>query len=64
MTVQGFVLLFLLSAATGFAVIYTVSAIIGGALIAGGLSFLAVRGLAKAGALSRFAAGREVQNAG
>jgi energy-coupling factor transport system substrate-specific component len=46
-------------AAPAFATIYTVSAIIGGALIAGGLGWLAVRALARAGALGRFAAGRE-----
>ncbi|WP_350349697.1 ECF transporter S component [Agromyces sp. G08B096] len=46
-------------AAPAFTAIYTVSAIVGGALIAGGLGWLAVRGLARAGALQRFAAGRE-----
>ncbi len=44
---------------TPFQVIYTLSAIVGGALIAGLLSWLAVKGLAATGALSRFAAGRE-----
>ena len=34
--------------------------VVGGALIAGLLSWLAVRGLARTGALSRFAAGREI----
>ena len=48
-------------AAPAFATIYTVSAVVGGALIAGGLSWLAMRGLARAGALGRFAAGRELQ---
>lgn len=48
-------------AAPTFAIVYTVSAVVGGALIAGGLSWLAVRGLAKAGALDRFAAGRELR---
>ena len=48
-------------AAPAFAIIYTVSAVVGGALIAGGLSWLAVRGLARAGALDRFAAGRELR---
>ena len=48
-------------AAPTFAVIYVISAIVGGALIAGGLSWLAVRGLARAGALDRFAAGRELR---
>ncbi len=42
-----------------FAVIYTVSGVIGGALFAGLLSWLAARGLARTGALSRFAIGRE-----
>lgn len=41
-----------------FALIYTVSAIASGALVAGLLSWFAVRGLAKTGALSRFASGR------
>ncbi|CRZ18728.1 ECF transporter S component [Mycolicibacterium neworleansense] len=44
--------------ATTFAVIYTVAAIVSGALVAGLLSWFAVRGLAKTGALSRFASGR------
>ena len=48
-------------AAPTFAIIYTVSAVVGGAVIAGGLSWLAVRGLARAGALDRFAAGRELR---
>lgn len=41
-----------------FAAIYTVSAIVSGVLVAGLLSWFAVRGLAKTGALSRFASGR------
>ncbi|MBP2450208.1 ECF transporter S component [Mycolicibacterium lutetiense] len=45
-------------AANAFAAIYTVSAIVSGALVAGLLSWFAVRGLAKTGALSRFASGR------
>ncbi|BBX29376.1 ECF transporter S component [Mycolicibacterium alvei] len=45
-------------AANTFAVIYTASAIVSGALVAGLLSWFAVRGLAKTGALSRFASGR------
>ena len=40
--------------------VYLVSAILSGALLAGVLSWFAMRGLARAGALSRFAAGREV----
>lgn len=43
-----------------FKTIYSVSAVIGGAVIAGLLSWLLVRALARTGALSRFAAGREV----
>lgn len=45
---------------TLFVVVYTISAVVGGALIAGLLSWLAVRGLASTGALNRFAAGREI----
>ena len=44
-----------------FAIVYTVSSVISGALLAGVLSWLALRGLAKTGALSRFASGRAVQ---
>jgi energy-coupling factor transport system substrate-specific component len=42
-----------------FITVYTVSGIVGGALIAGLLSWLAARGIARTGALSRFASGRE-----
>ena len=42
-----------------FATVYTISSIVSGAVIAGFLSWLAVRGLAKTGALDRFASGRE-----
>ncbi|KQP54650.1 ECF transporter S component [Agreia sp. Leaf283] len=45
---------------TGFAITYTVSSVVSGALLAGVLSWLAMRGLARTGALSRFASGREV----
>ena len=45
---------------TLFVTVYTVSAMVGGALIAGLLSWLAMRGLARTGALARFAAGREI----
>ncbi|MFT2816030.1 ECF transporter S component [Leifsonia sp. A12D58] len=45
--------------AAAFASIYTISAIVSGAVIAGLLSWLAARGLARTGALSRFASGRE-----
>ena len=42
-----------------FATVYTASSILSGAVIAGCLSWLAVRGLARTGALDRFASGRE-----
>jgi energy-coupling factor transport system substrate-specific component len=42
-----------------FVVTYTVAAIVGGAVIAGLGSWLAARGIARTGALSRFASGRE-----
>lgn len=42
-----------------FKTIYIVSAVISGTLLAGLLSWFAVKGLAATGALSRFAAGRE-----
>jgi energy-coupling factor transport system substrate-specific component len=45
-------------AAAAFAATYTVAGIVSGAVIAGALSWYAVRGLAKTGALSRFASGR------
>jgi energy-coupling factor transport system substrate-specific component len=41
-----------------FSAIYIVSAIVSGAVLAGGLSWYVVRGLAKTGALSRFQSGR------
>lgn len=41
-----------------FSAIYVVSGVVSGALIAGALSWYVVRGLAKTGALSRFASGR------
>lgn len=44
----------------GFAATYIVTTMISGAVIAGLGSWLIMKGLAKAGALSRFAAGREV----
>ncbi|WP_375425370.1 ECF transporter S component [uncultured Friedmanniella sp.] len=44
-----------------FATVFTVSAILGGAVLAGTLSWLAVRALAGTGALSRFAAGRNTR---
>jgi energy-coupling factor transport system substrate-specific component len=42
-----------------FGVVYTASSIVTGALLAGLVGWLLVRALARAGALSRFAAGRE-----
>ncbi len=45
---------------TAFAAIYTGSAVLSGAVLAGVLSWFVVRGLAKTGALDRFAAGRVV----
>lgn len=44
-----------------FVVVYLISTSISGAVIAGGLSWLLARGLAKTGALDRFAAGREAR---
>ena len=44
--------------AAPFIAIYTASAIVSGIVLAGLLSWLAMRGLARTGALSRFAAGR------
>lgn len=43
-----------------FIVAYTVGGVISGAVVAGLLSWLIVRGLARTGVLSRFAAGREI----
>ena len=43
----------------GYKVVYFVSAVVSGVVVAGLLSWLAVRGLARTGALSRFASGRE-----
>jgi len=48
--------------AAAFAAIYTVSAVLSGVILAGLLPWLAVRALARTGALSRFAAGREAGN--
>ena len=44
---------------TLFTVVYVIAAMVSGALIAGLLSWIAVRGLAETGVLSRFASGRE-----
>lgn len=46
---------------SAFSTIYVVAAIVSGAVLAGLLSWLAVRGLARTGALSRFASGREAR---
>jgi|SRR4051812_7290314 energy-coupling factor transport system substrate-specific component len=46
-------------AGASFAVLYVVSSLVSGAVIAGGLSWVLARALARTGALSRFAAGRE-----
>ncbi|WP_167041754.1 ECF transporter S component [Salinibacterium sp. ZJ454] len=48
---------------TAFAVVYTVSGIVSGLVIAGLLSWYAARALARTGALNRFAAGRETRAA-
>lgn len=45
---------------TAFMAIYTASAIVSGAVLAGVLSWFVVRGLAKTGALSRFESGRVI----
>lgn len=42
-----------------FTVVYLVSAVVSGAVIAGGLSWFLARGIAATGALDRFASGRE-----
>lgn len=49
--------------ASAFATIYITSAIISGIVLAGLLSWFAARGLARTGALSRFAAGRDSRTA-
>ncbi|WP_460944785.1 ECF transporter S component [Okibacterium endophyticum] len=59
MAVNDLVIWFV-GAGVDFSVIYTVSSVVGGALIAGALSWLAARALASTGALSRFASGREI----
>jgi len=48
----------------GFKVIYFISAVVSGTVLAGLLSWLAVRGLARTGALSRFASGRDARTVG
>jgi energy-coupling factor transport system substrate-specific component len=44
-----------------FVVVYVISAMISGAIVAGALSWLLARGLARTGALDRFASGREAR---
>jgi len=44
-----------------FKVVYGISAVVSGVLLAGLLSWLAARGLARTGALSRFASGRSAE---
>jgi len=44
-----------------FAAVFALCAVLGGALVAGTLSWLAVRALAATGALNRFAAGRDTR---
>ncbi|MEJ3403739.1 ECF transporter S component [Rathayibacter sp. YIM 133350] len=46
---------------SAFSIIYIVAAIVSGIVIAGLLSWLVVRGLARTGALSRFSSGREAR---
>jgi energy-coupling factor transport system substrate-specific component len=46
--------------AVPFITVYTISAVVSGIVLAGLLSWLAMRGLARTGALNRFAAGRDV----
>lgn len=50
-----------LSKSLGFNITYLVCLVISGAILAGALGYAAVRALAKAGALDRFAVGRELR---
>ncbi|MCP9275930.1 ECF transporter S component [Mycolicibacterium arenosum] len=52
------IILFYPGSTATFSTIYVVSGVISGAIVAGGLSWFVVRGLAKTGALSRFPSGR------
>ena len=52
--------LYFVGADTGFAIAYAISGVVGGALVAGLLSWLLTRGLARTGVLNRFAAGRAI----
>jgi energy-coupling factor transport system substrate-specific component len=54
-------LLWYIGADIQFVVVYLISTSISGAVIAGGLSWLLARGLARTGALDRFASGREAR---
>ncbi|WP_115728138.1 ECF transporter S component [Actinomyces culturomici] len=45
-----------------FLTVYLVTCVISGAVLAGGLGWVLMRGLARTGALDRFAAGREVRS--
>jgi energy-coupling factor transport system substrate-specific component len=54
------IVLWYAGADTAFTVIYIASSTVSGAVIAGIGAWLIARGLAATGALSRFAAGREV----
>lgn len=51
--------LYYVGADTAFAVVYTIAAIISGAVVAGLGSWLLVRAIARTGALNRFASGRD-----
>lgn len=51
--------LWYVGAGVQFAIIYTISAVVSGVLLAGLLGWAAARGLAATGALDRFASGRE-----
>jgi energy-coupling factor transport system substrate-specific component len=44
-----------------FVIVYLISTVISGAVVAGGLSWLLARGLARTGALDRFPSGREAR---
>ena len=52
------IILFYPGSTATFSTFYVVSGVISGAIVAGGLSWFVVRGLAKTGALSRFPSGR------
>ncbi|MEZ3161898.1 ECF transporter S component [Microbacterium sp. BWT-B31] len=54
-------ILWYVGADAAFTTVYLISTVLSGAVIAGGLSWLLARGLAKTGALDRFASGREAR---